>query len=43
MEDGNHEYERVGEYRITKITNLEKNDPQEAPCTLPQNKQEDAV
>ena len=43
MEDGNHEYERVGEYRITKITNLEKNDPQETPCTLPQNKQEDAV
>jgi hypothetical protein len=43
IEDGNHEYERVGEYRITKITNLEKNDPQETPCTLPQNKQEDPV
>jgi hypothetical protein len=29
--------------KILKIANIEKNDPQETPCTLPQDKQEDAV
>jgi hypothetical protein len=31
----------VGEYRNIKITNLERNNPQETPCTLPQDKQEE--
>jgi len=31
----------VGEYQNIKITNIERNDPQETSCTLPQDKQEE--
>ena len=31
----------MGEYRNIKITNIERNDPQETPCTLPQDKQQE--
>ena len=31
----------MGEHQNIKITNIERKDPQETPCTLPQDKQED--
>jgi hypothetical protein len=32
---------RVREYQNIKITKRERNEPQETPCTLPQDKQEE--
>ena len=33
----------MGEYQNIKITNIERKDPQETPCTLPQDKQDHCV
>jgi hypothetical protein len=37
FEHGNYEYEGWENIETQKITNLQRNNPQETPCTLPQD------
>ena len=41
IEHGNHEYEGWENKQNIENTYRERNDPQETPCTLPQDKQEE--